>query len=293
MTDFATFATTCRTRIDRALMATLSNTPNLPLGEAMRYSTTSGGKRIRPILTYASFLALHGHTEDAALDTVACAIEVIHAYSLIHDDLPAMDDDKLRRGLPTCHIKFNEALAILAGDALQTLAFELLTTVDINPEIQIQLIKTLSGAAGAYGMVAGQAIDLASVNQHLTLSELEQMHRYKTGALIDASVRFGALVGQADNTSLTALSLYSQALGLAFQVQDDILDVTADTQTLGKQQGADAALNKPTYVSILGLDKAKTKAQDLCDEACDALSSFGNNALRLRQIARYVVERGH
>lgn len=291
MTDFSTFTATHRTRIDCALAAKLPQTPHSSLGDAMRYSATKGGKRIRPILIYASFYALHGHTKHTALDTVACAIEAIHAYSLVHDDLPAMDDDALRRGLPTCHIAFNEALAILAGDALQTIAFEWLTEADVCPEIQIQLMKSLCVAAGMRGMVAGQAIDLASVNKQLTLTELEQMHRYKTGALIDASVKFGALVAEADDASLQALSLYSRALGLAFQVQDDILDVTADTHTLGKQQGADAARNKPTYVSILGLDKAKNKALNLCEEACDALSSFGDKALHLQHIARYVIER--
>lgn len=293
MTDFTAFSAACRSRIDKALIDHLPNTPNSLLGEAMRYSATNGGKRIRPILVYASFQALHGHTNHMALDVSSCAIEAVHAYSLVHDDLPAMDDDELRRGMPTCHIAFNESLAILAGDALQTLAFELLTQANISAQIQIQLIKTLATAAGASGMVAGQAIDLAAVDKALTLNELEQMHQHKTGALIDASVHFGALIGEADEASLTALSRYSQALGLAFQVQDDILDVVADTQTLGKQQGADAALNKPTYVSLLGLDQARSKAANLCDEACEALSSFGDNALYLRQIAHYVIERGY
>lgn len=293
MTDFAAFSASCRSRINKALIGYLPSTPHSLLGEAMRYSATNGGKRIRPILVYASFQALRGHTEHTALDEASCAIEAIHAYSLVHDDLPAMDDDELRRGVPTCHIAFSEAFAILAGDALQTLAFELLTKANVSPQIQIQLIKTLTIAAGAAGMVAGQAIDLASVNKELTLVELEEMHQHKTGALINASVHFGALVAEADNASLNALSQYSRALGLAFQVQDDILDVVADTQTLGKQQGADAALNKPTYVSLLGLEQARHKAINLCDEACDALSSFGDNALRLRQIAHYVIERGH
>ncbi len=293
MADFSEFSHACRTRVELELKKVLHNTTGSQLGEAMRYSAMSGGKRIRPILAYSSYLALHGNIDCKALDMAACAVEAIHAYSLIHDDLPAMDDDKLRRGKPTCHIAFNEALAILAGDALQCLAFELLTTAKVSPHIQIELIKTLSTTAGIKGMVAGQAIDLAATNSTLTLAQLENMHRCKTGALIDASVRFGALIGQADETSMHALTEYSQALGLAFQVQDDILDVTADTTVLGKQQGSDASLNKPTYVSLLGLDLAQQKAQALCEQACDALSCFGNNALRLRQIARYTIERNH
>ncbi len=293
MEGFSQFSQDCRSRIEQALSVVLPNTPNTHLGEAMRYSLQGGGKRIRPLLVYSSFLAVRGHIDNPALDTVSCAIEAMHAYSLIHDDLPAMDDDHLRRGKPTCHIAFDEATAILAGDALQCFAFELLSTTSAKPAIQIELVKTLSQASGVKGMVLGQAIDLASVNTELSLEQLETMHRHKTGALIDASVRLGALLSGSDSVTLAALSRYSAALGLAFQVQDDILDVTSDTHTLGKQQGADAALNKPTYVSLLGLDKAQAKAQDLCDEACDALSNFGNNALRLRQIARFVIERSH
>jgi len=257
---------------------------------AMRYSVFNGGKRIRPVLVYASGQALNCPLDHC--DAPAAAVEMIHAYSLIHDDLPAMDDDDLRRGKPTCHIQYDEATAILAGDALQTSAFAALTDAK-NQTGQLQLLQELVQASGSLGMVAGQMIDLASVGKSLRLVELENMHRHKTGALIRASVRMGAIAGGANARQLDALTRYAEALGLAFQVQDDILDVESDTETLGKQQGADIALNKPTYVSLLGLEQAKEKARLLVENAEQSLNDFGPEADLLRELARYVIERDH
>lgn len=292
--EFTQFANQCRTRVDGAL------DQYLPLAEdstqlraAMRYSLFNGGKRVRPILAYAAASAVKPDIDFALIDPVAAALECLHSYSLVHDDLPAMDNDDLRRGKPTCHIAFTEASAILAGDALQTLAFDLLTRPDLPSQIQIQLIRQLALGSGAQGMVLGQAIDLAAVDHQLDIAQLERMHRYKTGALICASVAMGAICAGASNEQLTALDDYAAAIGLAFQVQDDILDVTGDTVTLGKQQGADIARNKPTYVSLLGLDAAKTKAAELHHQALHALTGFGENAAPLRQLARYIVERSN
>lgn len=257
---------------------------------AMRYSVFNGGKRIRPVLVYAAGQAVRAHPDDC--DAPAIAVEMIHAYSLIHDDLPAMDDDDLRRGKPTCHIQYDEATAILAGDALQTAAFSALLAQEQQPG-RIDMLRELADASGSLGMVAGQMIDLSSVGKTLTLTELENMHRHKTGALIRASVRMGALAGQASTEQLDSLTGYAIALGLAFQVQDDILDVESDTETLGKQQGADIALNKPTYVSLLGLDEARQKACQLVDDALASLNDFGSEADLLRELARYVIERNY
>lgn len=258
--------------------------------DAMRYSVFNGGKRFRPVLAYAACQAITGQVD--AADAPATAVELIHAYSLVHDDLPAMDDDDLRRGQPTCHIKFDEATAILAGDALQTAAFSALLQ-HTNPQHLPQLLTELTQASGALGMVAGQMIDLASVGHTLDVSALENMHRHKTGALICASVRMGAIAGDASAEQLAALTTYAQALGLAFQVQDDILDVEGDTGTLGKQAGADAALDKPTYPALLGLEQAKIKAHELVDTALSALEGFGPEAHLLRELARYVIQRNH
>ncbi|MYM64371.1 (2E,6E)-farnesyl diphosphate synthase [Pseudomaricurvus sp. HS19] len=258
---------------------------------AMKYSLLSGGKRVRPLLTYAAAMAVGGI--NTATDAAACALEAIHAYSLIHDDLPAMDDDDLRRGQPTCHIAFDEATAILAGDGLQALAFELLATAPgIEAATRAQLMAQLATAAGPAGMVGGQAIDLAAVNQQLTLEQLQHMHNLKTGALIKAAVLMGAISAGASEQQLTSLARYADAIGLAFQVQDDILDVVADTSTLGKPQGSDISHNKPTYVSLLGLDGARAKARDLLNQALAACDALGNEAEQLRQLARYIVERG-
>lgn len=297
---FADFLQQCRKDVDGALAIFLP--PAVPkeqdptqLYAAMHYSLFNGGKRVRPTLVYASALAINHHAlslQKPLLNRIACALECVHAYSLVHDDLPAMDDDDLRRGQPTCHIAFNEATAILAGDALQAFAFELLSHADdIAAITQVALIRQLAQAAGAKGMVLGQAIDLAAVDRHLHLPELETMHGYKTGALIRASVSMGATALGADSLQLAALDQYAAAIGLAFQVQDDILDVTSDTNTLGKQQGADIARNKPTYVAFLGLDAARAKAFELHQEAMDALEQFGSGADYLRALSAYIIER--
>ncbi|PWB34343.1 (2E,6E)-farnesyl diphosphate synthase [Pseudomonas sp. SDI] len=263
------------------------------LYEAMRYSVMNGGKRVRPLLAYAACQALGVAPEQA--NGAACAVELIHAYSLVHDDLPAMDDDDLRRGQPTTHKKFDEACAILAGDGLQSLAFGALLDTQLSPQsdtIRLQMVQALALAAGPAGMVGGQAIDLGSVGLKLDQKALEYMHRHKTGALIEASVKLGALASaRATAADLAALQQYAQAIGLAFQVQDDILDVESDTETLGKRQGADIARDKPTYPALLGLEAAKAYALELRDQALTALQGFGEAAEPLRALARYIVER--
>lgn len=292
--EFAQFANQCRARVDSALDRYLAPAEDpTQLRAAMRYSLFNGGKRVRPTLAYAAALAIDPNINLAIVDPVAAALECLHSYSLVHDDLPAMDNDDLRRGKPTCHIAFNEATAILAGDGLQTLAFELLTQSDLPSQTQIQLIRQLTLGSGIKGMVLGQAIDLAAVDHQLDLAQLETMHRYKTGALIRASVAMGAICAGADEKQLAALDDYAAAIGLAFQVQDDILDVTSDTVTLGKQQGADIARNKPTYVSLLGLGAAKAKADELHRQALGALGGFDASAALLRQLASYIVERSN
>ncbi len=296
MTPFNQFSQTYRERVNYTLGEKLKQSEHYEsrLGEAMSYSLLGGGKRVRPLLVYAAALAIGKCT--SLTDTAAAAVESIHAYSLIHDDLPAMDDDDLRRGQPTCHIKFDEATAILAGDALQTIAFDWLSeTLTGNADTtaaQLQCVQILSKASGNAGMVAGQAIDLAAINQRLSLDQLTQMHNLKTGALITASIQLGAVsTCNASDTQLIALTHYAKAIGLAFQVQDDILDVTSDTHTLGKQQGADIANNKPTFVSLLGLEAAKRKANELYDNALTALTDFDNNADHLRHLAAYIIKR--
>ncbi|MFO1367698.1 MAG: farnesyl diphosphate synthase [Marinagarivorans sp.] len=259
--------------------------------DAMGYSLLLGGKRVRPILTLAAAQACGGAT--AATRAAAVALEAIHAYSLIHDDLPAMDNDSLRRGQPTCHIAYGEATAILAGDALQALAFNQLVRADASATTRLALIEHLSQAAGALGMVAGQALDMAATNQAIDLAALELMHRHKTGALIEAAVIMGALsAGENEPERLDALGRYARAIGLAFQVQDDILDVTGDTATLGKQQGADVQLNKSTYVSLLGLSAARQHAHRLVDDALQSIVLFDERAEPLRALARYIIARG-
>jgi geranylgeranyl diphosphate synthase type II len=297
--DFSQFVADCRQRVDSALQQLLPaiQLPGERLRDAMRYSLFNGGKRVRPILVYASGFAVSDKLsaeQQSSLDLVACAVESIHAYSLVHDDLPAMDDDDLRRGKPTCHIAFDEATAILAGDALQTHAFELLSQAAyLTDSCKLALLQHLARASGVHGMVLGQAIDLAAVNQQLDLAQLENMHRHKTGALIRASVAMGAITGGANTLQLRALDTYASAIGLAFQVQDDILDVTTDTQTLGKQQGADVARNKPTYVALLGLDQARAKARELHQQALEALKDFDQRAEPLRALSAYIIERSH
>ena len=294
-TGFPAFVAQVQQRIQQQLDNCLPAVegPAKKLYEAMRYSVLNGGKRIRPMLAYA---AAHATGEiNQTTDQVAAAVELIHAYSLIHDDLPAMDDDDLRRGKPTCHIAFDEGTAVLAGDALQSLAFELLSLLQgISAETSLLLVRTLSRAAGAQGMVAGQATDIDSVSQQLTIEDLTHMHRQKTGALISVSITMGALATErADQQQLAALDQYGQALGLAFQVQDDILDVTGDTSTLGKQQGADQSLNKPTFVSLLGLQRAKDTLSDLHQQSLSALRDFDQRGDHLRAIADYIINRNH
>ena len=304
--DLDTFLSQCRQRCDHRIAQHLQSLPAMParLTEAMRYSTLLGGKRIRPCLVYASALALNNtpggtltatNSTMAATDAAACAVELMHCYSLIHDDLPAMDNDDLRRGQPTLHKAFDEATAILAGDALQSLSLQVLCEQpQLRPDLALRMVTLLTHAGGCAGMIAGQGIDLESVGKALTLTQLENMHRLKTGALISASVELGALsAGCDDEQVLTALRHYAACIGLAFQVQDDILDVVSDTGTLGKTQGADQALNKPTYVSLLGLESARAKARELVAEACSALQTIDGDTTMLEAIASFITNRSH
>ncbi|MAJ90678.1 MAG: (2E,6E)-farnesyl diphosphate synthase [Legionellales bacterium] len=267
--------------------------PPKSLHEAMRYSVLAEGKRIRPILLYATGQAFG--VELTSLDGPACSVEIIHAYSLIHDDLPSMDNDDLRRGRPTCHKAFGEATAILAGDALQTLAFQILATdpnIKISDLQRLKMIRTLALASGSKGMAGGQAIDLAAVGKKLDITELENMHTHKTGALIKASVEIGALSTKNINETLfTAISDYAKYIGIAFQIKDDILDIESDTSTLGKPQGSDVSMNKPTYPDLLGLDGAKEMASKLHHKAIKCLDVFDEKAKMLRQIADYIINR--
>ncbi|MFT7129913.1 MAG: geranylgeranyl diphosphate synthase type II [Gammaproteobacteria bacterium] len=271
------------------------------LQSAIEYSLLNNGKRIRAILVYAVAQSLDpscqlqpsgSATDDNDLDRVASSVEMLHTYSLIHDDLPAMDDDDLRRGQATCHKAFDEATAILAGDALHSRAFEILTELEhCEPRIQLKLLAALATAAGQRGMVGGQAIDLGAVDQDINIQQLETIHFLKTGALIRAAVAMGANYANANPEQLKSLDSYAQAIGLAFQVQDDILDVEGDTLTLGKSQGADIALNKPTYPSLLGLENAKTKAQELHTQAIESLVGLGESATPLRDLSAYIISR--
>ena len=273
------------------------------LGAAMRYAVLDGGKRLRPLLVFAAYEATGGnaieHVQDvsaAAVIRAACAVELIHAYSLVHDDMPCMDNDVLRRGKPTVHVKFGQAQALLAGDALQALAFELLTPAsdDVPDNVQAGLCRLLATAAGSHGMAGGQAIDLASVGAALSEHDLRHMHRLKTGALLQCSVMMGAACGATSAKSLQALSDYGAALGLAFQVVDDILDVTSDAATLGKTAGKDAASDKPTYVSLLGLASAQAYASQLLQDAHTAVQTSGlPHTQALTALADMVVHRCH
>ena len=257
---------------------------------AMRYATLDGGKRVRPLLVFAAGELFDA--ESAALARAATAVEMIHAYSLVHDDMPCMDDDALRRGKPTVHVKYDEATALLVGDALQAQAFLVLSDSGGDPGRILKMVRLLANAAGSGGMCGGQAIDLDSVGVTLSLAELEQMHRLKTGALLRASVLLGALSGKSlTEPEQSALDAYADAIGLAFQVVDDVLDATADSHTLGKTAGKDAADNKPTYVSILGLEQSRTLAEKLRNDAHQAIRPFGDKARRLRELADLIVER--
>lgn len=290
--DLAAWTAQRQTRVEQALCEWVVADAPAGLGEAMRYAALDGGKRLRPLLVLAASEAVSGN--DAAALRAACAAELIHAYSLVHDDMPCMDNDVMRRGKPTVHVKFGQARALLAGDALQALAFELLAPDDaqVPQSAQAALCRLLARAAGHAGMAGGQAIDLASVGQALTESQLREMHRRKTGALLQASVMMGAACGVTTATAQAALQDYGGAIGLAFQVVDDILDVTADSATLGKTAGKDAAHDKPTYVSLLGLERSRAYARELLAQALHALSGSGLPDTRaLQALAIMVVER--
>ena len=297
--DLAGWTAVRTASIEDALSRWVSGTPTELAGPAaliaaMRYAVLDGGKRLRPLLVLAASEASGGSA--AAALRAACSVELIHAYSLVHDDLPCMDDDVLRRGKPTAHVQFGEATALLAGDALQALAFELLTPDDgaVAPSVQAALCRQLARAAGFGGMAGGQAIDLASVGRALPEHELRAMHRLKTGALLHASVMMGAACGDAEAPALQALSDYGHAIGLAFQIVDDVLDVTADAATLGKTAGKDAAQNKPTFVSLLGLERSRAEALQQLDRAHQALDGSGLPETRaLRALADRVVHRTH
>lgn len=288
----------CLTRLEQALENWLPVAATHParLHEAMRYAVLDGGKRIRPTLVYAGGRATGA--APASLDAPACAVELIHAYSLVHDDLPAMDNDDLRRGKPSCHRAFGEANAILTGDALQSLAFQVLANgapaeADADDATRrLRMIKTLALAAGSRGMVGGQAIDLAATGRQLNIAELEDMHIHKTGALIRASVVLGALCGsELDGEQVDHLDHYAKCIGLAFQIRDDILDIEGETETLGKHTGMDLHREKSTYPSLIGLDAARQRALELHEEALESLSGFGEEADPLRWISAYIIER--
>lgn len=290
--DFAGWRKAVQSEMEDLLLSHLlpATEPPQRLHEAMQYAVLDGGKRIRPLLVFAA-----GDLFDSPRDAVvraACAVEMIHAYSLVHDDMPCMDDDDLRRGKPTVHKHYDEATALLVGDALQARAFEVLAGGELDASRKLTMLACLARAAGSRGMCGGQAIDLASVGIALAREQLEQMHRLKTGALLEASVMLGALAGKSLQASeVSALHAYSASIGLAFQVVDDILDTTADSVTLGKTAGKDAANNKPTYVSMLGLDESLALAEKLRQDAHEAVRQFGARATRLGELADLIVQR--
>lgn len=293
--SFHSFLDQCQQRVNHALNRCLpiGDPPEHNLAEAIRYSVIGGGKRIRPVMVYAA-----GHAmgiDDPILDMPACAVEMIHAYSLIHDDLPAMDNDDLRRGRPTCHKAYDEATAILAGDALQALAYEILADNRCGTlpcEQRLQMLKLLTQGSGAHGMAGGQAVDLASVGTQLDLEQLEAMHRLKTGALIRASILLGAMCKtDISEEEINILDQYAHCVGLSFQIQDDILDVISDTETLGKPQGSDEAQQKPTYPAIIGLEASSKRAQEQHEMALNHLEPLGPEADYLRHLSSYIVER--
>lgn len=288
--------TSIQQRIEQQLEQKLAslNIADQHLAKAMHYGLLNGGKRLRPFLVYATAEALGANLEQA--DAAAVAMEMIHSYSLVHDDLPAMDNDDLRRGKPTCHIVYGEANAILAGDGLLTAAFEVIANAqELTVEQRLQLIQILAPAAGGAGMVAGQSTDLNHVNKGMTLAELEAMHRNKTGALIRAAVLMGAVCANAKLSAVQqqALTVYADAIGLAFQIWDDVLDVEGDTSTLGKSQGKDEANNKPTYPALLGLEGARTKAFELIDHAQTVIKELNTDSDALIKLADYIVNRDH
>ena len=296
MGDFQDWARDVALGMERTLETLLppKNTVPTLLHDAMRYATLGGGKRVRPMLAFAAGVISSADPERVKI--VAAAVEIIHAYSLAHDDLPCMDDDVLRRGKPTCHVEFDEATALLAGDALQALAFELMSTHRLadSSETQLRMQQLFARACGSHGMAGGQAIDLANVSKQITLPELEFMHILKTGALIRAAVLLGAYCGDPlTDVEMAHLDRYGKRVGLAFQVVDDILDCESNTEKLGKTAGKDQDANKPTYVSLMGLMPAKQFAAELLAEALDAVNGFGERAERLRQLAAFIVRRQH
>lgn len=294
MSSFKAITALYQARVEQALQEFL---PAKELTEetllaASQYSLLNGGKRLRPLLVYLTGELLAANEHD--LNKIAAAIECVHSYSLVHDDLPAMDDDDLRRGRPTCHIAFDEATAILAGDALQTLAFEIISKpMTIDALAQLSIVSELAKASGLQGMCGGQALDIAATNRLVSQQQLERIHKLKTGALLCAAVRMGAIAGNANKTELDALTQYANAIGLAFQVQDDILDIEGDTHTLGKPQGSDIAANKSTYPAILGLEAAKQFAKDLVNQAILALQQLEGDTSRLQAVAEYIIARDH
>jgi len=300
--DFDAWVKLKQAHIEAVLDRILPSADLVPktLHSAMRYSILGGGKRVRALLCYAAAEVYIQDTSSADIslaDSAACALELIHAYSLVHDDMPCMDDDDLRRGKPSCHKQYDDATALLVGDSLQSLAFSAIsqTSPSQNAQQQLQMLHILAKAAGSLGMAGGQAIDLSSVGKPLNQTELETMHRLKTGALIEAAVLIGAASAQSvastNNTEILALTRYATNIGLAFQVVDDILDVEGDSNTLGKTAGKDADNNKPTYVTLLGLKAAKIYAKQLHDEALAALKPFSKQALRLQQLADFIMHR--
>lgn len=293
MSEFAIWMQSCQARMETTLVGVLPPARIAPqrLHEAMRYAVLGGGKRVRPLLAFAAGEVTAA--DPGRVQYAAAAVELIHAYSLVHDDMPVMDDDALRRGKPTVHVEFDEATALLVGDALQSLAFDILASKGLTdePATQLTMVQLLAQAAGSRGMAGGQAIDLASVGKPLTLPELEFMHIHKTGALIRAAVLLGAHCGYASEDVTAALDHYAKCIGLAFQVVDDVLDAEAPTATLGKTAGKDAAHNKPTYVSLLGVARAKELAQELRADAHAALDGLDAPVERLHQLADFIVER--
>jgi geranylgeranyl diphosphate synthase type II len=292
MFDLERYLSDRKQLVEAALQQHLDRCEGAPatMRAAMAYSLMAGGKRLRPILALAACEAVGGKSEDAI--DAGCAVEMIHTYSLIHDDLPAMDDDDFRRGRPTAHKKFGEAIAILSGDALQAEAFRVLAQRRKGREAQVaDVVFELARAAGAVGMVGGQVIDIEATGKKISVEELEHLHRGKTGELLLVSVRAGARMGGADADAMERLTVYGRALGLAFQIVDDVLDVTADLQTLGKDPGSDREAGKTTFVDLLGVDGAKARAKSVMDEGLAALAAFGEKAEALRALARYTVER--
>ncbi len=295
MQDFQTFMCDSQVRVERALERYLPTGATQPakLHEAMRYSTMDGGKRVRPMLVYATGLAVSAPNH--LLDAPACAIEMIHVYSLVHDDLPAMDNDDLRRGRPTCHKVYDDATAILAGDALQPLAFDVIANEEqLSHSSRLRIIRALTMASGSLGMAGGQAIDLEAETRTLTLEQLEEMHARKTGALIRAAIQMSALCNpDVSEAELAGLETYAKCIGLAFQIQDDILDEIGDTEKLGKPQGSDRENGKSTFVSLYGLEASKRRKKELLEQAISALDALRHDTSRLIELGRYIVQRDY